>query len=108
MSDFKKIIIVKGKKYLIQPSTRDYKKYDVYYVFNAQEWGGGLKKNEFVKKYLLSFGDKRYEHYKDKFKYYKDLDHKDKKRRELYRLRHRNDNIDNPEYPGFWSWNYLW
>lgn len=80
------------KGYTVKVSTRKNKKYDVY-------------KDD---KYITSFGDKRYQHYKDLIGYYKDLDHNDKKRRELYRLRHRNDNIDDPNYAGFWAWNYLW
>lgn len=34
--------------------------------------------------------------------------HKDKKRRDNYRSRHRNDNIDDPYSAGFWSWWVLW
>lgn len=56
---------------------------------------------------LISFGDKRYEHYFDKLGHYSHLNHNDKERRRLYRLRHQNDNLD--EYsPGFFSWHILW
>ena len=89
---FQKIIIVKGNKYLLEPSKRENKKYDVYYD----------------NKYITSFGDKRYEHYKDKIGYYKNLDHNDKKRRKLYRDRHKNDYIDDSNYAGFWSYHFLW
>lgn len=34
--------------------------------------------------------------------------HKDKQRRENYRSRHRNDNLDDPKSAGFWSWYVLW
>lgn len=79
--------------YVIFPSSEESnKKYDVY------------KDN----KYITSFGDKRYHHYKDKFGYYSNLNHNDEKRRELFRKRHQHDNIDDPNYAGFWSWNYLW
>jgi len=106
---FQKIIIVKGNKYLLEPSKRENKKYDVYLVFNNKEMGVGvLKDNEFVKRYITSFGDKRYEQYKDKVGYYKNLDHNDKDRRKLYRDRHKNDNINDPNYAGFWSYKYLW
>ncbi|HNL16797.1 MAG TPA: hypothetical protein PKJ74_07255 [Chitinophagales bacterium] len=44
---------------------------------------------------LVSFGDARYEDF---------LIHKDKYRQFKYRQRHKNDNIDDPNYPGFWSW----
>lgn len=80
------------KGYTIKVSTRKNKKYDVY-------------KDD---KYITSFGDKRYQHYKDLIGYYKNLDHNDKKRRDNYRSRHKNDNIDNPNYAGYWSYNFLW
>ncbi len=75
------------------PSRRKNKKYDV------------LDNNN---RYLFSFGDNRYQHYKDQFGYYKDLDHLDPDRRKNYRLRHKNDYIDDPNYAGFWSYNFLW
>lgn len=75
------------------PSKRQYKKYDVYDLNNN---------------YITSFGDNRYEQYKDKIGFYSSKDHNDKKRRDAYRSRHKNDNIDNPDYAGYWSWNYLW
>jgi len=31
-----------------------------------------------------------------------------KKRKELYKLRHANDNVDDLSYPGAWSMNLLW
>ena len=106
---FKKIIFVKGNKYLIEPSKRENKKYDVHLVFNNKEFGiGVLKDNEFVKRYICSFGDKRYEQYKDKIGYYKSLDHNDKERRKQYKERHKNDYINDPNYSGFWSYRYLW
>lgn len=79
-------------KYTIKPSQKQTKKYDVYI-------------ND---KYLLSFGDRRYQQYYDKFGYYSHLNHNDVKRRKQYRSRHRNDYIDNPNYAGYWSWHYLW
>lgn len=78
--------------YTIKPSTRKNKKYDVY-------------KND---KYITSFGDTRYQHYYDKIGYYEHLNHYDEKRRKNYRSRHRNDNITDPNYAGYWSYNYLW
>ena len=33
---------------------------------------------------------------------------KDKKRKELYKLRHANDYMDDLAYPGAWSWHLLW
>lgn len=93
---YQKIINIKGDKYLIEPSKKENKKYDVYLI----------KQNE--NKYITSFGDKRYEHYKDKFGYYSKLDHNDKKRRDAYRSRHKNDYINDPNYAGFWAYNFLW
>ena len=34
--------------------------------------------------------------------------HKDKDRRERYRLRHQHDNVSDIFSPGFWSWHLLW
>ena len=79
--------------YFFRKSNRKNKKYDVY------------DKNG---SYIISFGDKRYQHYKDKIGLYSHLDHNDKKRRDRYRSRHRNDMIDNDNFAGFFSWNYLW
>lgn len=78
--------------YTIKVSTRKNKKYDVF-------------KDD---KYITSFGDKRYQHYKDLIGYYKNLDHNDTKRRDNYRSRHKNDKINDPDYAGYWAYNYLW
>ena len=76
--------------YIIKPSTRKNKKYDVF------------KKD----KYITSFGDTRYEHYFDKVGYYSHLDHNDKERRKQYYQRH---NKDYPKYSADWfSKKYLW
>ena len=97
---FQKILIVKGIKYLLEPSKKENKKYDVYYVFNNEDLNDpGLKKNEFMKRYLLSYGDIRYEDY---------TQHKNDRRKELYKSRHKNDFIYNPNYAGFWSYWMLW
>ena len=56
----------------------------------------------------VSFGDVRYQQYKDKtpLKAYSNLDHNDKKRRELYYKRH---NKDYPKFSaGYFSKKYLW
>lgn len=59
-------------------------------------------------KYLLSFGDKRYQHYKDTTpeRLYKNLDHNDPERRRLYYARHGKTN--NKYSAKYWSNNYLW
>lgn len=67
-------------------STNPNKKYDIYIPINGE-----------VRK--ISFGDSRYEDY---------TIHKDIKRRDNYRARHRNDNINDPLSAGFWSWHILW
>lgn len=74
------------------PSKRKFKKYDVY-------------KDD---KYITSFGDTRYDHYYDKIGYYKNKNHNDEKRRRLYRLRHKNDNLNDKNSSGYFSWFYLW
>lgn len=78
--------------YTIKISTRKNKKYDVY-------------KNG---KFITSFGDTRYEHFHDKIGYYSKLNHNDKMRRDNYKKRHQHDNINNPNFAGFWSYHYLW
>ena len=78
--------------YTIKVSTRKNKKYDVY-------------KDD---KYITSFGDKRYQHYKDLIGYYSSLNHNDKKRRDNYRMRHKNDYINDDSKAGYWSYHYLW
>lgn len=81
-----------GKTYTVEPSTKKNKKYDVY----------------LDDKYLLSFGDIRYQQYKDRLGYYSKLNHNDPERRDLYKTRHHHDHINDPNYPGFWSWWFLW
>jgi len=65
------------------------------------EYGTGRKKYKITLKdgKKIQFGDVRYEDY---------LMHKDEKRRELYRARHKHDKIEDPTKAGFWSWNLLW
>lgn len=80
-------------------STCKHKKYDVFLI-NKQT----------RKIYKLSFGDKRYEQFKDStgLGLYSKLNHGDKRRRSLYRKRHRN--TYDPKYysPAYFSWRYLW
>lgn len=68
-----------------------YKKYDVY------------KDN----KYMVSFGDKRYQQYYDKIGHYRSKDHKDEKRRQLYNIRHKKDK-DIKLSAGWFASHYLW
>lgn len=91
-------ITVKGVNYLVHPSKQKTKKYDVFLDAGGGKFG----------KYVTSYGSRAHEHYKDYFGYYKAKDHLNSDRRRLYRLRHAKDNIDNPNYAGFWSYNFLW
>jgi len=94
--EFKKNIKINGFIFTLKPSTRKYKKYDVFMIINND------------KKYITSFGDLRYQHYKDKIGLYNNLDHNDKERRKRYRQRHSKDYINDPFMAGFWSYNFLW
>ena len=76
----------------VAPSRVKDKKYDIY-------------KNG---KYLLSFVSRIYQQYYDQIGFYRYLDHRDEYRRLLYRVRHKKDHIDDPNYPGYWSYWYLW
>jgi len=80
------------KNWIIRPSTLKHKKYD---VFNK---GSGKK--------ALSFGDTRYQQYKDKIGFYSNLDHLDKQRRKNYYKRHNKDY----GYPSadWFSKKFLW
>lgn len=80
------------KKYVIKPSKLKYKKYDVF--------------DKKTNKKITSFGDKRYQQYKDKIGHYKNLDHNDKKRRELYYKRHNKD-YKEPS-ADYFSKKFLW
>jgi hypothetical protein len=76
--------------FLFKKSKRKDKKYDVF-------------KNN---RYVVSFGDNRYEQYKDKIGIYKDLDHGDKKRRDNYYARHgKQSRMGTAKY---FSHKYLW
>lgn len=85
------------KGFYIQKSTRKNKKYDIYTKDALGKY-----------KYLLSFGDKRYEHFKDStpLKIYSHLNHLDQNRRRLYYSRHKEtkDKLS----AKYWANNYLW
>lgn len=66
------------------------------------------RRNQKIKK--VPFGDNRYENYHDKtgLNLYPGLVHGDKKRRRLYRARHKRW-VDNNFYsPAYFSWWFLW
>jgi hypothetical protein len=55
----------------------------------------------------ISFGDKNYQQYHDSIGEYSQLDHKDEKRRQLYRKRHKGE--DKYKYSsGYFALRYLW
>lgn len=56
-------------------------------------------KNDKPKEKRVGFGSKEYEQY---------VWHKDIKRRDNYRARHKNDYLENPLSPGALSWYILW
>lgn len=90
---FEKKLTVLGQQIIVKaPSNTQYKKYDVYDTNNKK---------------LFSFGDTRYEQYKDKLGYYSSKDHGDTKRRDSYKKRHAKDNLDRLS-PGYMSMHYLW
>jgi hypothetical protein len=56
----------------------------------------------------VPFGDRNYQHYKDKsLGFYSHLDHNDPKRKASYRKRHVGEN-DNKYSAGYFAWKYLW
>jgi hypothetical protein len=82
--------------FYIKKSSRKNKKYDIY------------TQDENKYKYLLSFGDNRYEQYKDStpLKEYSNLNHSDEKRRANYYKRH-GFTVDR-KTAKYWSNKYLW
>ena len=83
-----------GTLFYIQKSQRKNKKYDV------------LDAN---KKYLMSFGDKRFHHFFDVFGEYSYLNHNDEHRRQNYKKRAAGiGHLDNPHSANFWSYYFLW
>ena len=71
------------------------KKYSVFVKANNKK---GYK--------IIHFGDKRYEHFSDKLKFYKHLDHKDEKRKKNYYARHGKDK--GKDTSKYWSHKILW
>ncbi len=76
------------QSFFLYKSTNPYKKYMVRYL---NESTGKIN--------TIHFGSSSYSDY---------TINKDKKRKELYRIRHASDNINNLKYPGCWSWHLLW
>jgi hypothetical protein len=74
--------------YHLYYSTNPNKKYDVY-----------VKNQETGRIHKVSFGASKYSDY---------TIHKDPLRAQRYRERHAKDHLDDPFYPGFWSYHILW
>ena len=85
------------KGFYIQKSTRQHKKYDIY-----------KKLKDGTYKYFLSFGDNRYQHFKDRtpIKAFSNLNHGDPDRRKLYYNRH--GLTKSKSSSKYWSNKYLW
>jgi hypothetical protein len=85
-------------KYMLKVSNKKNKKYDIFKL--------NPKTHDYD--YLLSFGDSRYQHFKDStpLKHWSNLDHSDKERRRLYLLRSKK--TDNKNSAHYWARKYLW
>ena len=64
---------------------------------------------------IVTFGDKRYQHYRDRIGLWSNLDHNNKTRRENYRKRHEAVKLKDGRIaknvkftPAWFSWNFLW
>ena len=66
-----------------------------------------LENTKTKQKKQVPFGDSRYQQYFDTIGEYRSLDHNDPKRRELYRKRHRGEELRKFS-SGYFSWHYLW
>ena len=85
---------VDNKTFYIMKSKRKNKKYDVF-------------DDNYM--YILSYGDKNYQHYYDAFKEYNYLNHNDPYRRKNYRKRAEGmGNLSNPRSSNYWSYYSLW
>lgn len=69
-----------------------------------------LQNKKTKKTYKVPFGDNRYENYRDLtgLNFYPHLLHGDKKRRKLYRARHKKDIKAGYYSPGYFSYFVLW
>jgi hypothetical protein len=88
-----------NNEYNFKRSSRKHKKYDVY-------------KNG---KYITSFGDTRYEHYKDRLGAFKNLNHGNEKRRQNYlkrakAIKDKNGKLTwmNPMSANYYAVRFLW
>lgn len=90
------------RPYTLYPSNVKGKRYTIYVPQSAKPNGAdSLKENiprgdKLVK---VDFGSSSHDNF---------TMHKDPERKRLYRLRHKNDKINDPYSPGYWSWWVLW
>lgn len=83
---------------------------------NQSEYDKYINNNSYKPKLkIIHFGDKRYQHYKDKLKNYSYLDHRDRDRKKNYLARSKGIKNKNGELtynnklsPNYWSRNILW
>jgi hypothetical protein len=87
---------------------------DEYTLLGFQQSNSKNKKYDAILKHqhtgrerVVSFGDTRYQHYKDRIGLYTHLNHLDSIRRERYLKRHHRD-IHNKFSSGYFSAKYLW
>jgi len=88
----------KGNPVLYKPWVNKTKSNKKYFVYVKSDNKQGYKK--------IGFGDKRYGQFKDKLKYYKHLDHGDKKRKDNYYKRH--GPAPDKNTAKYWSHKILW
>ena len=102
-SDFKKRMIVENPEEYVfvrfEKSHLKHKKYDA--VLRKKRTKSVFK--------IIPFGQVGYSQYKDKtgLGIYSNVDHNNKERRRLYKLRHRGEN-ERKFSSGYFSWKYLW
>ena len=83
--------------FYIMKSRRPYKKYDIFTKYDRTKYN-----------YLLSFGDKRYEQFRDSTPehLYRSQDHRDPTRQASFFARH--GRTTNKGSANYWSGKYLW
>lgn len=83
------------------------KQYDIYVSDKLDKKYVAIERGDLNRKpKFIYFGDRGYAHYHDRLGYYKDLDHKDEKRRAAYYVRHP---VNYPEGTADWfAKNILW
>ena len=75
----------------------------------GKKYDAVLRNKKTKREVRVPFGSITYQQYSDNtgLGLYSNKNHNDKKRRALYRARHKNDNL-NDYSPGYFSWRFLW